>query len=432
MPMVMPQIDLDACRGWEENDINLYNAYSFFLAKNDVERRKTWPTFGKFTKKKPWTTKHGSTMRGVRKNPSPVIRQQVNPRPITDLTPLEDVINLTETKADTILYWHDFATPTLSWLPEFQDFLDHLNEFGTDLQLQIANYEELFLRTMMFHMSPFMFIAEGDKMTLVETTPFAGTTVLGANDGKSTAVLNGLINAYGGTMSHLTMRSLAHALTQMSVNLGIPPFSGTGMPSGDNKALDQKYCLVTGEEDWTQFSFDPYLQQYKNCQLDVVNGSFQGSLFGRMTAKLEARPMHFKSNGTQVAPETRVETDVMLNAGETIPNPVYTNMDANSSPYKVSFLMGDVGYDQIEVGPPPAAFSSNKAPKNFAGMKWNGEVYLTDNFLLECVDPNTGAVRYQANSKGRWLRFQGTGVYGIFPRQRRNVIPILHKRKQSI
>jgi hypothetical protein len=430
MPQPMPQIDQDACSGWSENDTALYNAYSFFLAKTQVERRKTWPTFGKFTKKKPWTRNHGPIMRGVRKNPSPIVRQQVNPRPLTDLTPLVDTINLTETKRDAILYWQDFQTPALSWLPSFNDFLDHVTEFGTDMMEKIELYEEQFLRTMMFHMSPFMFIAGENQMTLVNTTPFQGTTVLGANDGKSAAVMAGLIAQYGGEMSHLTMRALAHGLTQLSVNLGIVPFAGTGLPAGDNKALDQKYCLVTGEEAWTQFSFDPYLQNYKNCNLDVVNGSFQGNLFGRMTSKLESLPMHFKTAGTQASPETRVENDANYNQGETLPNPDYTSIA--TSPYAISWFMGDIGYDQIEVGPPPAAFTGNKAPHNFPAMQWNGEVYLTKQFLLECVDPATGLTRYQQNSKGRWLRYEGSATMGIFPRQPRNVIPILHKRKQLV
>lgn len=425
----MPEIDQDACRGWSENDIDLYNSYSFFLAKTQVERRKTWPTFGKLTRKKPWTRNHGPIMRGVRKNPSPHVRQQVNPNPLTS-NPKVDINNLTETKTDTILYWQDFESPVLNWLPSFNDFLDHVSEFGEDMMEKVDRFEELFYRTMMFHMSPFMFICKENSVELVETTPFAGTSVLGANDGKSAAVLAGLIAAHGATASHLNMRALAHALTKMSINLGVPPFSGSGLPSGDNKGIDQKYLLITHEEAWTQFSFDPYLQTHKNCDLDVIYGQFQGSLFGRMTGRLEDKPMFLKADGTMPAPETRVETDVALNQGETVPNPTYTDVD--QSPWAISWIAGQIGYDAIEIGPPPAAFTGNKPPHNFPGMQWNGEVYLTKNFLLECVDPTTGEVRPKLNSKGRYLRYEATAAMGVFPRQRRNLIPILHKRKQVV
>lgn len=433
MPTALPSIDNSTCAAWLENDIDLYNSYDFFLAKTQVERRKQNMVFSKLTKKKPWKANMGSIMRGVRKNPSPHLRQFAFPNPIT-AQPKVDTLNVTETKSDAILYWQDFESPALSFLPSFQDFLDHVTDHGEDIMEKIERYEEVFIRGMMFHMSPFMFIARGDQMTLVNTTPFNGLTALNpATMGKTTATLAGFVNQYQGDISHLTMRSLAHGLTQMSVNLGIPPFSGTGLPTGDDKALDQKYALITHEEAWTQFSFDPYLQQHKNCDLDVVNDSFRGSLFGRLTAKLETMPMYMKSDGTFAEPEIRVETDVALNDGETVPNPTYTGLDSlTGSPYAISYLCGNIGYDSIQVGPPPSAFTKDTPPHNFPAMQWNGEVYLTKDFLLECVDPITGAVRTKTNSKGRWLKYESTATLGIFPRQRRNVIPILHLRKQLV
>jgi hypothetical protein len=65
-------------------------------------------------------------------------------------------------------------------------------------------------------------------------------------------------------------------------------------------------------------------------------------------------------------------------------------------------------------------------------MQWNGEVYLNKDFLIDCVDPVTGVVRQRTNSKGRYIRYESTLTMGLFPRQRRWVIPILHKRKQGV
>jgi hypothetical protein len=172
------------------------------------------------------------------------------------------------------------------------------------------------------------------------------------------------------------------------------------------------------------------LQQHKNCDLDVVNGTFRGSLFGRLTAKLEHLPMYMKNTGIFEEPELRVGTNVTLNEGETLPNPDYAEID--NSPWAISFISGRPGYESISSGPPPSAFTKDTPPHNFPGMKWNGEVYLTKDFLLECVDPVTGAVRTKTNSKGRYLRYESTLNLGIFPKQRRSIIPILHKRKQGV
>jgi hypothetical protein len=438
MPVQMPGIDQDVCREWTTLDRNLYNSYPFYLAKTQVDRRKTWSTFGKLTKKRKWTPNMGPIMRGVRKNPSPHIRQFAAPQLISS-TPKEDVMRITETKTDTLLYWQDFSSPVLEYLPSFQDFMDHVDDQGEDIMEKVERYEEVFLRGMMFHMSPYMFVACGNTMELVPTTPFAGTSVLGTNDGKSQAVLQGILAAYGARMSHLTIASLASALAKMSTNLGIPPFDGTGLPEGDNKALNGKYALITHEEAWTQFTFDPYLIQRKNCDLDVVNGSFQGSLLGRITGKLEALPLFMKADCTFAAPEIETATDVALNQNEPVPNPEYANIAPNAgdaatacSPLAISWFSGQFAYESLQTGPPPAAFTKDTPPDRFPAMKWNGEVYLTKDFLIECPDATTGAIRYKTNSKGRYLKYESTLALGIFPRQRRNLIPILHLRRQGV
>lgn len=435
----MPAVDQSTCQAWSEQDINLYNKYPFFLAKTEVEVRPKWETFTKLCKKRKWTPNMGNTMRGVRTNKSPNLRQFAFPQPLT-ANPSADVMNVVETTTDSILYWHDFESPVMYFLPSFTDFLEHITDTGVDIQEKVVRYEELFLRGMIFHMSPYMFIATGNTMKLVETTPFDGTTEFDPDTmGKTATFLQSMVAQYGAQMTNLTLPSIANGLTKMSVNLGIPPFSGSAMPSGDGKALDQQYAVITHEEAWYQMTFDPYIVNVKNCSLDLVNDSFGGSLFGRAKTKLESLPMYMKADGTFAEPELRVGNNVALNEGETVPNPVYANVApadgaaaTDCSPYAISFLSGNFGYETIDSGPPPAAFTGNKMPRNFPGMQWNGEVYLTKDFLLECVDPITGDVRVKTNSKGRFIKYEGSLTMGIFPKQRRNVIPILHKRQQGL
>lgn len=429
MPGNMPAIDQSTCRGWSELQRDLYNAYPFWLAKTQVNRRKGWMTFSKMVKKIKWRPNMGPTMRGVRTNPSPILRQQVRPYPIS-VEPKADINRVTETTSDTILYWQDFETPSLNFLPDFQDFMTHVKDHGQDMMRQIERFEELFYRTMMFHMCPFLYIAKGNTLERINTTPYSGTEVLTDALGKGPTLMANIIANHAGAMTHLTLPSLAGVVDDMSTSLGVPPFQGDGMPAGDDQALRENFCLITHGEAYRQFTFDPYTQNYKNCEFDVVNGSFKGKIFGNVTSKHEYLPMFFKEDGTQAEPELEMENNLTYNENEPVPNPEYAEI-ANSG-FAISWVGGEYGYDGIEVGPPPAAFTGNTPPRDFPAMEWNGEVRLTKNFLIECPDPDTGEIRYKTNSKGRNVRYEATGTFGIFPRTRRNLIPILHRRKRGV
>ena len=140
--------------------------------------------------------------------------------------------------------------------------------------------------------------------------------------------------------------------------------------------------------------------------------------------------MNLTENGTFAAPETRVLDPNAFNYGESIPNEQYTSLDDTGSPYSWAFLVGAEGYEAIEVGPPPAVFASNGMPKGFGKMFWNGEIMLTKNFQIPCpTDDNPNAM--ELNTYGEYIKFISQTVYGILGKQRRNVIPILHKRKRG-
>ena len=428
MPVgAMPQIDAASCSGWSENDISLYNSLPFYLAKMEVELRKTWTTWAKFTKKRKWTQNMGDTLKGVATNPSPHLRQFANPNLIKN--PLKkDIINVTERTASAQVYGQKFESPGLNFYPSFNDFMDHVDDNGKDIMEKVERYEDIFLRGRIFHMSPFMFLANGDKAIRVQTNPWLGTgTFDPAVDGKTTATLLANKNTIN---SHLKLTTLNDAYSQMDTELRIPFWSGSALPKED-KPLDGKYCLVTDNETYGQFTFDPYVQQHKNCDLDIVNESFKGSFFGKITSKLEDLPLRFMNDCTFPAPEIRVAPGAE-NAGETVPNPQYATLDENGSPYTVSWLVGASGYESIQVGPPPSAFTGDSPPHNFPAMNWNGKLIITKQKLVPCVDADTGNMIYETNVYGDWLWFICRIALGILATQQRNIIPILHLRKRGL
>lgn len=440
MPTAIPSLDNNICSAWTENDRNMYNSYDFFLAKMQVGRRPWWQTFTKLVKKKPWTPNHGPLMRGIRTNMAPILRQYAAPELLTT-QPTEDIYNVTETRADAPLFWHDFTSPVMYFLPSFNDFLDHITDTGKTIMEQMEVYEETFYRWNMFQMCPFVLIARGNSAKVVQAPAFDGLSQWTTAKGKSTAWLANLIATEGPTMSPLTLRSLQYAQQIMETDLGIPSWSGSDDNNGDDKPLEGKYLLVTSNEAYTNFTFDPYLVAAKNCQLDIVQDRYYGNIFGCVTARKQAKPLWMKADGTFAAPEVRVEDPGNLTwaDNETQPNPEYTNIlpidpDNNPtqcSPFEISFLGGEIGYDAIDSGPPPSQFTKDTPPHQFPGMRWNGEVYLTKDFLLECPDAVTGAIRYKTNNQGKYLKYQAEQTYGIFPRQRRSVIPIIHKRQRG-
>jgi hypothetical protein len=426
MPTAMPALDVDVCSGWTENDRSLYNTVPYYLAKMQVEKRKWWSTWGKYTKKRKWTPNKGDTLRAVRTEPSPHLRQFFYPTPLRNM-PKKDVMNVREVKQDAQVYRHRFESPNLNFFPSFNDFMDHVDDTGEDITQKILRAEDLFIRTNVWQQSPFVFIATSDNEVALLQAPF--WKGYGAFDplteGKTTAWLASVLPQVQGTA---TLTNLARVTTIMETDLRVPSFSGSDVASGYDKGLAGKYAFQTSSERYFGFTFDPYLQQHKNCDLDIVNQSFRGSLFGRVTCALEDLPMRCKADGTFAEPELRVEGAQSENDGETLPNSNYAS--PSTSPFEIGAVAGANGYESITVGPPPSKFTGDSPPLNFPKMFWNGEVKLSKMLFLECVDPD-GTIRYQPNDYGEFLKFISQAAFGILPTQRRNIIPFIYLRKRA-
>lgn len=426
MPLAtIPAIDANICSGWNEQNLALYNKLDFYLAKRQVDRAKWWKTWSRFFGSVKWTANMGDTMKTVITEPSPHLRQFARPIQITSGPPKKDVIDIRERTVSEQVYRHRFESLQLSFIPDFRDFMTHVNDNSKDIMEKQERFEDVYYRGRVLDHSPFVWLPDA-AVELVAAPTALGNAAMDAANSKTAAWFQAQVPLIGAP-GNLSMSTLNKILTVAENDIGNLPFTGTEVGK-ENVGMANKYALICSSEAFNQFSLDPLLLTYKNCALDIINGRFQGSLFGRLTAIIEKYPLRFKADGTFPAPETRELNPNAYNYGETVPNPQY--YDINNCPYEIAFLIGAEGYDIINVGPPPSAFTGNTAPQGFKGMFWNGEIRLTKDFLIPCVD-ELGAVTYVTNNYGEHLMFISQATYGVRRYQPRNVVPIIFKRRRG-
>lgn len=427
--VTLPSPDAAICSSWTEQDRNLYNKLNYYLTKMGLEYMDKWQIWTNLVGKKKWQSNMGPTMRSVSKVPSPVNRQFFVPAPMTG-TPKKDIIDVRERSVDDVIYRHKFESPIINFLPSFQDFLkDHVSYAVTDISAKIQLADDFFIRGYMYAFSPNVYLADRLNGNELVSAPYAyptysydatnlQTTLTG--DGKTSEWFKAQVPLLGNA-GNLSLNTINLAVTILETDLRIPPWEGA--QAKEDPKLQNKYVLVCSGEAYNQFIYDPWLLRFKSIDLDVVTKGFQGSLFGRVTCKLEPLPIRMKADGTIPDPELRELNPAAFNAGESVPNPDYVN-----APYEIAFLMGYNGaYKSIEVGPPPADFAGGNMPEGYGKMVWNGMPIVTKDILTACKDSNNNIV-YDTNKYGEFLQIVSQVTFGCSGEQRRAVIPIIFKR----
>lgn len=426
---VMP--NLASCANlWAEQDINLYNKMPFFIDANVAKYMNTWSVWDKLTGTRPWRPNEGTILKGVRVEPTPIVRQFPTPVAYTGV-PKKDVFEQRETVEQETLYRHRFESQLINWIPSFVDWRrDQVGSAIKDIAKQIANYNDTFLMAHIWAKSPFVYVSGRAAGELVQ----APMGLLNEDNTAANSKNNNWVQQMVADIPPVNSGNGILGLTQINKagtilreDIQAPFWEGANNMPTDGKGLAGKYCLVGSTEAFSQLVFDPYLQVWKPLDLNTANDGFTGNLFGFITYKFIKHPVRFLigSGGTITAPapETWQANPDAYDYGNTIPNPDYVNAQI-----EVAFLVGAEPYKSIRVGPPPKEFASGRMSESkYNRMEWNGQVKVTDNILHTCADQDGNPVQ-DTNKYGEYLQLISQVILGELPVNRRYVLPILYRR----
>jgi hypothetical protein len=404
---------------WSEQDTSLYNKLDFYLAKKQVQRMPIWQSYGQLLAKRKWTPNQGTTMKAVSKEPSPVLRNKIFPNTMQN-PPKKDIVEVRENAQTTQLHWQRVESQLLNVVPSFQDFLkDHVNAANDDIMEKIQILQDMFFRTYILEAAPKVWVCGANSSAGMQNMVH-----LQANDSALVEIKDDAAWAtqIANCDKTLDLLELSKIGTVMTVDEDIPFYEGSAGLTV-NEGLKGKYALIGNGEIWDNWQHDPYLLGNRQIDLDVVTGKFKGSIFGKWTSMLERFPIRMDETGAIIAPQV-----LELNSDSPEYGEVKVNPDYADAKYAIAWACGAGGYERIEVGPPPAEFSRGEmGMKQFRSLKWNGEVRLTKDILVNVPDEDGNAVQ-DTNKYGHYCQLISEVTLGVIGTRRRCWVPILYKR----
>jgi len=455
-----------------------FKQLEFYLAKNEVALYPKWNIYDQLFGSIKWQPNMGSVLTGTTPTPSPVLRTVFMPEPLTAY-PKKDQFTVGERTEDASLGMHRFESNRFRFLSNFESFWrDHLSYAQSDIVRQIQNTNNIFIRTLMYYQAPDAYIvgeglstqighASGIKKTSLTQTQIRtienGLDTQGATteaiakssgdqfrqdctDGSAGGSDDGDVPA-----STISLKEIFKAMLVLQEDIQAPTFDRLYNVPKTSEMVKGKYLLICSTEAWASLLWDTNLRtgtgtgaatQLAPANLNLLQDGFAGDLFGKITAKFDPFPMRFDHNGTFVVPQKE-------SGGKVIPNPSYTAIgngdtgfdkdgsenDAGNASYEIAFLVGADAFKSINIGPPPREFASkNMNAKKFYSMKWNGEVTLTDQFLIPTGSgsaPLTDAAGSELNTYGDYLKFISQAVIGGIAGDVRYCLPIIYKRRRT-
>lgn len=428
----MPAIDQNICANWPEQDQNTYNKLPFYLDKAEASDRDQWETWEPLlTDTIDWQPNMGDTMKLVITEHAPIIRQSARPNSIK-VEAKGDYFNVRERTSTAALVHQKFFSPKFRFLSAFQDFMKgQLVPTRKTIERQIRMFKEFFYRTYAWDYAPRVYLC---GVGLIDAP-------VGLNDDgtpkKSAAWIQSLLQQMQPTAGYLTYQEVYNIASVAMEEIGMEPYSGSSTPPGGEggQTLNEQFCLVQSPESYLQFVNDPWVKENRPLQMDIVNSRFKPTPFGLIRSRMEKYPMRWKTDAnlavTEPAPETWVTDANSSEYNRKLPNPDYSKI--SNAPFEVPWFLGaSGGIRRISVGAPPDFFAGGTGdPAKIAGMEWNGRIYATKNFPIQCVDSN-GTTQLDLNSFGEYMRWQAALILGAVAVNPHNALPIIARRRRGI
>ena len=454
---------------------NNFNKLDFYLVKNEVALFPNWNVYDTMYGSIKWQPNMGDTLQGLTPTPSPVDRAVFAPKVLAD-APKKDIFKVGERNESAKLSYHRYESTRFRFLNSFEAFWrDQLSYAHADIVRQIQNANNQFVRSLMWYQTPDVFLAKNGAGILSSSRTLGGGVAKAsltqdqirkvgtqggaadANDDSTTGTGESAIHSGGGkgfreiiagdtagtasndNVHYLTLKDLYKAMLVLQEDVQAAPFDRTFGAPKTSEMVKGKYILVCSTEAWASLLWDEDLKKSGGHELastnkDYLNDGFGGDLFGKITVKFDPFPLRFGDNGYWVKPQDVVNNKV-------IPNANYTKIvasgtvGATTASNEVAFLCGADAFKTIAVGPPPREFAGkNISKKKLYGMNWNGQIDLTDQFLVPTA--STTSVDHTENSwdlnvYGDYLKFISQTIHGGIPGDARNCLPIVFRRRRT-
>jgi hypothetical protein len=446
---------------------NNFNKLDFYLVKNEVALFPRWNVYDTLYGSIKWQPNMGDTLQGLTPTPSPVSRSTFAPNVLAD-APLKDIYKIGERNESAKLSYHRYESTRFRFLNSFESFWrDQLSYAHKDIvrQIQIANNQ--FVRTLMWYQTPDVFVAgktsAGDgrlsssltldnSATKTAMTQTEIQTIDGDDD--STSGITGAVSAKGGVelrdalalgtttaaneAGSLTLKDLYKAMLVLQEDVQAPTFDRQFGTPKTSEMIKGKYVLVCSTELWASLMWDADLagttgRRLAPANMNLINDGFAGDLWGKITVKFDPFPLRFSDSGVWIQPQT-------VTSNKVVPNSNYTQISAAASATvasnEVAFLCGADAFKTISVGPPPKEFAGkNISKKKLYGMNWNGQIDLTDQFLVPTASTTDvtdgGAEGWDMNVYGDFLKFISQTIHGGIPGDARHCLPIVYRRRRT-
>lgn len=442
---------------------NNFNKLDFYLVKNEVALFPRWNVYDTLYGSIKWQPNMGDTLQGLTPTPSPIQRSTFAPNVLAD-APLKDIYKVGERNESAKLSYHRYESTRFRFLNSFESFWrDQLSYAHKDIVRQIQTSQNQFIRTLMWYQTPDVYIADDGGGRLSSSVTLDGSAAKASltqdqirtidADDDSTSATTAAIGTGGGqeyrdalalgastednVASFLTLKDIYQAMLVLQEDVGAPTFDRQhGVPKS-SEMIKGKYVLVCSTEAWASLMWDSDLaaqtgRRLAPANMNLVNDGFAGDLWGKVTVKFDPHPLRFIDNGAWVNPQAVTNNKV-------VPNSVYTKISATAADTaasnEVAFLCGADAFKAISVGPPPKEFAGkNVSKKKLYGMNWNGQIDLTDQFLVPTASTTDitdgGGDGWDLNVYGDFLKFISQTIHGGIPGDARHCLPIVYRRRR--